>query len=304
MKKPFILFFILFLVTSFLLFPHPLLESSIKNLEPVFPSSTPTPPPTVTVGLMGDLGLGRNITSTARAKNDFSWSFSGVTPWLTSNDFNIANLESPIIKDCPKGITGTFTFCGDPQFLPYLKQNKFVLNLNNNHILNYGVDGLTQTKNFLKNDFIADNFFTKTINGITFGFFGYDFITYPNLDKNVILSRVSQYDPQVDWLVVSIHWGNEYLKEPESWRIKFAHDLVDRGVDIIHGQHPHVLQPVETYKDKLIFYSLGNFIFDQSWSYETSHSEMIRLTLTKEKVQNLEKVPITIKNNSRPEISL
>lgn len=302
MKKLLTLFFIsLLVVTSFLLLPRPLPRSSVQNLESILPTPTPSPIPVATVGLMGDLGLGRNITATARAKKDFSWSLGGVTDWLVQNDFNLANLESPIIAKCPPGLAGTFTFCGDPRFLPYLKKNKFVLSLNNNHILNYGTDGLDQTKNYLQTDYIADDFYKKTVNDITFGFLGYNFISYPNLDKNVILNKVSQHDSQVDWLIISLHWGNEYLKTPENWRVEFAHDLIDRGADIIHGQHPHVLQPIEYYKGKPIYYSLGNFVFDQNWSYETSHSEMIKLTLTKDKMLNQQIVPITIKFNSRPE---
>lgn len=252
---------------------------------------------------MGDLGLGRFITSTARNKNDFNYSFSGVSSWLLQHDFNLANLESPIIKNCPEGKTGTFTFCGDDRFIPTLSSYNFVLNLNNNHMLNYGADGLSQTKLLLKNiPNFYDNFLTKNINGINFGFLGFDFITYPSLDKNEILAKIKKYDNQVDYLIVSIHWGNEYLPKSEQWRVNFAHDMVDAGADIIHGHHPHVWQGYEVYKDKPIFYSFGNFIFDQSWSYETSHSQIATLTLSKTKVKNIKLEPITITNNSRPRL--
>jgi len=261
---------------------------------------TPTVSPQVTVGFVGDLGLGRNITSTARVKNDFSWSFLGISPWLLENDFTLANLESPIIADCPEGKTGTFTFCGDPRFLPYLKSNKLVFNLNNNHILNYGLNGLSQTKTFLSTDYFYDNFYIKTVNGIKFGFLGYDFITYPKLDKSLILARVKAVRPQVDYLIVSIHWGNEYLPQPEAWRIDFAHQLIDAGVDVIHGQHPHVWQGMELYHGKYIFYSFGNFIFDQSWSAATSHSQIARLTFTKDKITDYKLFPIEIRFNSQP----
>lgn len=262
--------------------------------------STPTPLPEVTIGFVGDLGLGRHITSTARVKNDFSWSFQKISPWLLENDFTLANLESPIISDCPEGKTGTFTFCGDPQFLPYLKANKLIFNLNNNHILNYGVAGLSQTEQYLSTDYFYDNFYIKKINGISFGFLGYDFITYPKLDKPQILARVKVLKPQVDYLIVSIHWGNEYLSKPEQWRVDFAHQLIDAGVDVIQGQHPHVWQGLEIYRGKYIFYSLGNFIFDQSWSAATSHSQIARLTFTKDKAIDYQLFPIAIKFNSQP----
>ncbi|MBM5790029.1 CapA family protein, partial [Candidatus Parcubacteria bacterium] len=66
-----------------------------------------------------------------------------------------------------------------------------------------------------------------------------------------------------DMVIVSMHWGEEYQPVPEQATVQLAHTLVDAGADVIFGHHPHVLQPVERYKDKLIFYSLGNFVFDQ-----------------------------------------
>jgi len=273
-------------------------------------SPTPTPVSTVTFGLVGDLGLGRFITATARSKNDFSWSFSGVADLLQSADFNLANLESPIINDCPEGKTGTFTFCGDSRFLPHLKQNKFIFNLANNHIYNYGQDGFRQTQTFLSQNQIGyfhsqtsdSEFYHTTINNISFGFLGFDLITYPRFDHQKIIDLVSQYNSQVDWLIVSLHWGNEYLPQAETWRRTLAHQLVDAGADIIHGHHPHVLQEVEIYCDKPIFYSLGNFIFDQNWSQETSLSQLTLLTVTRDEIITTKDYPLIIKFNSRPEL--
>ncbi len=294
-------------------YPHPSSlqpgsnSSNQSQPEPTTPIATPTPA-LVTIGLVGDLGLGRHITSTARSKNDFSWSFQGTTGWLIQNDFNLANLESPIIDNCPHGPTGTFTFCGDTRFLPYLQQNKFFFNLSNNHILNYGQSGLTQTKNYLNQiqvPFVYSHspqseFTRHSANGITLGLLGYDFVTYPDFDQKSVLDKVEQYNSQVDWLIVSIHWGNEYLPQPETWRVKFAHQLIDAGADIIHGHHPHVWQEPETYNGKLIYYSFGNFIFDQSWSYETSHTNIVRLTLTQNEVVDNQTFPVEIKFNSQP----
>lgn len=273
------------------------------------PTTIPTPQQTVTFGLMGDLGLGRHITSIARSKNDFSWSFQKISDILQQNDFNVANLESPIIKDCPKGETGTFTFCGDTRFLPQLSENKFILNLANNHIFNYGKDGFSQTKKFLDDNQIGyfyshqieTEFLKKEVNGILFGFLGFDYITNPKLDPDTIINLVKKYDSQVDWLIVSLHWGNEYLPKAEKWRVELAHQLVDSGADIIHGHHPHVLQQKEEYLQKPIFYSFGNFIFDQNWSLETSKSEIVNLTVSKTKIINQEIIPLIIKHNSQPQ---
>ncbi len=275
----------------------PVVSKIIPTIVP-----TPTSIPAVTVGLAGDLGLGRHITSTARSKKDFSWSFTEISPWLLENNFNLANLESPIIKDCPTGVTGTFTFCGDDRFIPQLFSNNFVLNLNNNHILNYGADGLRQTQSLLPDISFFDKPLIKENNGITFGFLGYDFITYPKTNTQDILNAIANLRPQVDFVVVSIHWGNEYLPRPEPWRIDLAHKMIDAGADVIHGHHPHVWQGVEAYQKGIIFYSFGNFIFDQSWSYETSHSKIAKVKFKKGEPLQYDLFPIEIRSNSQPRL--
>lgn len=275
-----------------------------------FVPSQPTPiKKTVTIGLGGDLGLGRYITSISRSKKDFSWPFQQVSSVLQSNDFNLVNLESPIISNCPQGNTGTFTFCGDSQFIPYLKENKFIFNLANNHIFNYNQDGFIQTKKFLDqnqiNYFYSHNsdseFIKKDINGITFGFLGFDLVTNSKFDQQRLIDLVKKYNSQVDWLIVSLHWGNEYLPNPEKWRISLAHQLVDAGADIIHGHHPHVYQPSEIYDGKPIFYSLGNFVFDQNWSKETSQSKFIILKLDQQQIIENTAKSYVIKYNSQPQ---
>jgi gamma-polyglutamate biosynthesis protein CapA len=291
MKALLVFIFSLFTTTN-------LLSPQIKFFSPSpKPSGTPT---SVTVGFVGDLGLGRYITSLSRAKNDFSWSFQKISPWLLQNDFTLANLESPIIADCPTDPGSTFTFCGDPRFVPFLHDYRFVLNLNNNHILNYGQNGLSQTESYLGSDYFYDQFYIKKINNISFGFLGYDFISNPDLDQPQILSQIKTVRQQVDFLIVSLHWGNEYLSAPESWRVDFAHQLVDAGVDVVFGQHPHVWQGMEIYHDKYIFYSFGNFIFDQNWSTATTHSQIARLTFTKNKITGYQLFPIAIKFDSQP----
>lgn len=317
MKKIIIIFLLLLSTIAIIYFYQTLIKlnqsktyiSSPPKTITQIPTLIPTPISTVTIGLMGDLGLGRYITSVARQKNDFSWSFSKVSKILQQNDFNLANLESPIITDCPKGETGTFIFCGDTRFLPQLKINKFILNLANNHMFNYGQNGFNQTKKFLSiqnTGYVYSSnqdseIYQTEINGIKFGFLGFDLISNPNFDQQIILDLISKYDSQVDWLIVSIHWGNEYLPQAEKWRVKLAHQMIDAGADIIHGHHPHVIQNQEVYKNKPIYYSLGNFIFDQDWSPETRTSEIINLTLTKDSILKTNTIPLIIKYNSRPE---
>jgi len=258
---------------------------------------------TVKIGLMGDLSLGRYVTYIAREKNDFNWSFAKISSWLKKNDLNIANLEGPIVEKCPTVAKDTFIFCGDKRFLPELKKNKFIFNMANNHIFNYGEKGFEETKKYLDEEKIInffDDYKETEVNGIKLGFLGFDFISNPKLNEEEVLKTIKKYNKEVDWLVVSVHWGNEYLKNPEEWRKILARKMVDSGADIVHGHHPHVLQASEIYKNKIIYYSLGNFIFDQNWSKETSQSEVISLTIDKNRIISEEKLPIEIKFNSQP----
>lgn len=312
MRPVFLLFFFWLILSGIFFLAKPLpIDKLFNGFNHTIPQrfSRQTQNPEVTFGLVGDISLGRYITYLARLKNDFSYSFSGFSHILQKNDFNLANLESPIINDCPTGPLDTMVFCGDPQFVPYLSENKFILNLANNHILNYGQSGLIQTQNFLTQNNIGffnshysqTEFFQKEINHLRFGFLGFDLVSFPKFDQTEIINLIKKYHPLVDWLIVSVHWGNEYQPQAENWRVNLAHLMVDAGADIVYGHHPHVIQNIETYHKKPIYYSLGNFIFDQNWSKATSNSEMIKIAVNKNQIINATHIPLTIKNNSRPE---
>jgi poly-gamma-glutamate capsule biosynthesis protein CapA/YwtB (metallophosphatase superfamily) len=92
---------------------------------------------------------------------------------------------------------------------------------------------------------------------------------------------ISSAKTQVDVLVVSFHWGDEY-KSHNARQAKLAHAAVDAGADIIAGHHPHVAQDIEIYKDKLIIYSMGNFVFDQYFSKETMQGLVVRTKVSKD----------------------
>ena len=120
-----------------------------KNISP-----THTLFPTIQIGLMGDVGLGRNVNAISRDKNDFYFVFEKMSPWLIQNDLNSINLESPIYQPCPTVRSSTFKFCGDTKFAPVLANYKIFANLANNHILNYGQDGLALTKKLLSDNMV------------------------------------------------------------------------------------------------------------------------------------------------------
>jgi poly-gamma-glutamate synthesis protein (capsule biosynthesis protein) len=106
-----------------------------------------------------------------------------------------------------------------------------------------------------------------------------NFFPYPNesagapgADEAAVLEAIKQARAKCDFLVVSIHWGIEYAPAPRPEDVETAHKMLDAGASVIVGHHPHVLQPVETYttpdgRNAEIFYSLGNFLSNQSRSY-------------------------------------
>lgn len=117
---------------------------------------------------------------------------------------------------------------------------------------------------------------------------------------NDILEDVRAVRQQVDLVVVSLHWGVEYVDQPSKAQREMAYRLIDEGVDLILGHHPHWLQGLEVYHDKLIAYSLGNFIFDQNWSESTREGLVLQAELDHNGVQKARVRPVFI-NQSQPQ---
>ncbi len=114
--------------------------------------------------------------------------------------------------------------------------------------------------------------------------------TYGNPDISLIKNIVKSAGP-ANLTVAYIHWGTEYEPLNDNAQENLAHSLVDNGFDLIVGHHPHVVQNIEKYKDGLIFYSLGNFIFDQYWRPEVQEGLILKL-LGDERGWKVELIPV------------
>jgi len=123
-------------------------------------------------------------------------------------------------------------------------------------------------------------------------------ITDVDTDPHIqaVLEDVKKLVPKADVVIVSLHWGQEYNYEPLDYQRQFAYRLIDAGVDLIVGHHPHTLQGLERYKQGLIAYSLGNFIFDQSFSQQTSEGLMLEAVLSPVGVKTATISPVLIKD--------
>jgi poly-gamma-glutamate synthesis protein (capsule biosynthesis protein) len=238
---------------------------------------------------VGDLMLGRNVASLSK-KYGADYPFANIKDFLAGFDFVSANLEGPIVKTPQVAPTNSMQFSFASQSAEVLKKNYIdLVSLANNHTLNMGQAGLKQTKEYLKEQGISftgdplkcgselsyqkDNFVFLSFNQ-TFSFVckDADFIA---TTKKIRLDNPDKF------LVINVHWGKEYQLTNTATQKNLAHALIDAGADLIIGHHPHVVENIELYKNKLIFYSLGNFIFDQYFNENVQQGLAIDLEINK-----------------------
>lgn len=271
--------------------------------------------PKVKAIFVGDIMLDRNVRIIVAKQKNFNYPFELADEMIKNFDIRIGNLEGPVTKFDPVAEPGgILRFTISPNFLNALSERFDALSLANNHMLDFGQEGYSQTKNFLDQKNIkwfgngknAENELSAIINknGISIGLVGYHGLWDSNTDK--IIDEIQNIKKSSDFVVVYPHWGNEYQKNPSTTQQKQAHEFIDAGADLIIGSHPHVVQTIEIYNNKAIFYSLGNFVFDQYWSEETMRSLAVGLELKKEKnwiSQALTLYPLDISNSSQPHLA-
>ncbi|MBI5206776.1 MAG: CapA family protein, partial [Candidatus Firestonebacteria bacterium] len=141
-------------------------------------------------------------------------------------------------------------------------------------------------------------------NNIKIGLLGYNGLFAKN--TSLIVNEIKKIKSRSDFVIVFPHWGVEYEKTPNDDQKNTAKAFIDAGADLIIGTHPHVIQSIETYKNKFIFYSLGNFIFDQYFSESTMEGLSVGILLQKKqnKIQSANYLfPINITKKSQPELA-
>lgn len=285
--------------TSFLL-PKNLKEHSINLPRIKFLNINPKP--VTTIILTGDVMLGRSVMAVSLGKNGPTYPFLKVADRLKDADLVFGNLENPIVEGCPTMTTG-MVFCAGPVMIAGLKYAGFdVVNIANNHIKNYGEEGYIQTKNLLNKEgmeYVGDgNLIVREVNGTKFGFLGFNFVDTKPKDSDYKLIRDSKL--KVDVLIVMVHWGSEYLPEPSTSQKDIADTFIKNGADVIAGGHSHWTQGYDTVDGKPIFYSLGNFVFDQAWSEETKTGLAVRLTYEARELRKIEEMPIYMESFAQP----
>lgn len=231
---------------------------------------------------VGDIMLGRDVRNKMDKLNNHFYPFEKISgdnnSFFKGMDLVFGNLEGPIYKDGYKSdVSLTFGF---PEYVtPVLRDIGFdVLSLANNHTTNQRQEGLDSTYKQLENVGIGacghpneektDTVVYRQLGATLVGFVCFDDISGAINDANAI-EVVKNTNKEADFTVVSMHAGVEYKHTPNKRQISLAHSFVDAGADLIIGHHPHVVQPFEVYNGVPILYSLGNFVFDQDWSFDT-----------------------------------
>lgn len=258
-----------------------------------------------------------------KTKNNVS-PFVHIKKLFLNYDLVFGNLET-VLSNRGDLLEKRVSLRANPEKICYLKDIGFnIVNIANNHIMDYGKIGLFDTIDILKRsnikfigtgrnigEAIRPSIFEK--DGLKIGFLGFTSVGLiareedngcAPLDRELIVRCISGLREKVDILTVSLHWGVEYVFYPSPEQQKLARAIIDNGADLIIGHHPHVIQGIEEYKDKLIFYSLGNCNFgvEQAKNYEgTDLGLIVSVEFSKEKgITNYKLIPVRIDANYVP----
>lgn len=259
----------------------------------------------------GDVIPARAVNTEVLKRNNFLWPWEKTAEVLRTGDLTLINLEAPLLKNC-RPTTQGMVFCGDPRHMEGLNFAEVdVVNLANNHLGNYGSQGAEETIAGLKANGIeacgVGESVLKNIRGLRFAFLGYNDVgasptPISPAEEKLIAAQIRAAQERADVIIVSFHWGNEYVTQPSPRQRDLAHLAIDLGADLIIGNHPHWIQPVEIYKEKLITYAHGNFIFDQTWSEETKKGVVGKYTFYENKLIDAEFFPVYIAGFGQPQL--
>jgi poly-gamma-glutamate synthesis protein (capsule biosynthesis protein) len=251
----------------------------------------------LTIYAVGDVMLGEqplcyNFGVKSIIKNKgVDYLFKYVKGIFKNGDIVFGNLEAPISNYTDNnGFEANF-FRADPNVIEGLKNAHFnVLSVANNHIMEHGEKAFLSTVKSLKeNNITSVGVANKTeileIEGFKIAIMAYSFVDdfinnslYNKISsERKILENIKNIRDSVDLIIVSLHWGYEYVPFPSPEQVEIGRKLIKGGANIILGGHSHVLQSYEIYKGKPIVYSLGNFIFDHTYIKSTQETAIAKI---------------------------
>ncbi|PSB27878.1 CapA family protein [Stenomitos frigidus] len=268
--------------------------------------------PTVTLMFAGDVTLSDHFADAIG--QDYERTFANMDEYRKA-DVGMVNLENPLTRATIPLPDKKFNFKADPDSVKALTSGGISLvNLANNHAMDYQEPGLLETLETLKNAGVEhvgagrdvkearrpEIIDVKGQRVAYFGYYGADFESANEnragtnyADEQSIAEDIKAVRSQVDWVIVNYHWGEELATHPADWQVNLAHFTIDQGADVVVGHHPHVLQGAEIYKGRPIAYSMGNFIFggNPRSDYDTA---VLKVAL-KDKQMKVEFVPVEVR---------
>ncbi|RKH75254.1 CapA family protein, partial [Corallococcus sp. AB032C] len=285
------------------------------------PAGQPTPPAParpVTLVVGGDVTVGYHYeeyfddqVAKGRTREEmFAYGFREVRPIVDSGDLFVVNLECPYTDSTVK-LPKNFNFRARPELVNVLTAGRVgVVSLANNHLMDYGAQGLLDTLTSLEAARIpyfgagrtlaeARRPAVLTVGGLRVAFLGYFFLGTRNIEPREVyatdttpgvaghfsdvevMERMLREDiaaakAQADLVLPFFHWGIEGNTTPEPYQVRLAHAAIDAGAAGVLGSHPHVLQSMELYQGKPVLYSLGNFVFGGNWNPRDKRSVLWR----------------------------
>lgn len=242
----------------------------------------------VTLLFTGDIMLGRVVESLMERNGD-TYPFKGVYTLLQDADVTIGNFEGSVPELHEKTEPYTFQFSVREEYLEVLKNVGFdVLSFANNHAYDFGKAGFSHTLLTCAKYHVVcagnpqtvteNSYYIQTVDDHKIGYLFLNAV-FNTVDQNALTESIHLLQQKTDFVIAYVHWGNEYEHTHSKEQEVLAHALVDAGTDLVVGHHPHVVQDVEMYNERLIVYSLGNFIFDQYFSDEVMEGMLLEVTL-------------------------
>lgn len=285
-------------ITATTIYIFKLQSANITNSTPT-PTATITPSPQeeMTFMLAGDAMFGRAVYY--QFHENLTDAFQNLGQGFFQGDITLLNLEGPIVN---KEFTPDVT--PDNLIMKFPPQTKDALTwigintvgLANNHTDNQGESTLQFTREILNNTQIETIGDPKNENNIvkTFqkGNQKTSIIALNILANSTDISEIIKEQKNARaFVIIFPHWGSEYQTTHNTSQEKLAHQWIDQGADLIVGSHPHVIQDTELYLEKPIIYSLGNFLFDQTFSQNTQRGLVLKGKINKNKL-TLEFLPV------------
>ena len=237
---------------------------------------------TITLSFVGDCSIGE-LAGTAKSTGSYSstvdekgldWPFSLVREYLEADDFTFANSEV-IFTTRNRHTDKKTNLKSAPEYARvYLHSGVDAVNTANNHAMDFFAEGYADTLNTLDTYGIPhfgtlypdtkraqDRLGIYDVKGVRIGAVGFSYPQDSDLKKITQRIQLLRQEEGCDLVIVSIHWGREIQSTPQNWQFTYARKIIDAGADVIWGHHPHILQQVQFYRGKPIFYSTGNFTF-------------------------------------------